>query len=337
MIPAKPAKPAQTGALSVGAGEGPASATGKISEGESSEARGTKERKTKEKKERKEKKKTKKKERLDRLLVARGLCESRSRAQALIVAGRVIVGDHAQSKPGTAVAVDAELRIKGDEHGFASRGGLKLRGGLDVFAPVQPGGAPGLDVRGRIAMDVGASTGGFTDCLLQAGVVRVYAVDVGYGQLAWHLAKDPRVVNIERQNIRTMAREQIAEAIDLVVIDCSFISLTKVLPSLPPFLAAHADVVALIKPQFEVGREGVGKGGIVRDPVVRRSAQTTVEAAARRLGFSVRRLCDSPITGQKGNHEFLIWLGWAGDEAGEEAGEGARDDACDDACDGENA
>ncbi|HGG58141.1 MAG TPA: TlyA family RNA methyltransferase, partial [Nannocystis exedens] len=169
-----------------------------------------------------------------------------------------------------------------------------------------------LEVRDRVAMDVGASTGGFTDCLLKAGVVRVYAVDVGYGQLAWRLAVDPRVVNIERQNIRTMAREAIPEEIELVVIDCSFISLTKVLPALPPFLAATADVVALIKPQFEVGRGGVGKGGIVRDPAMRRSAQTTVEATARRLGFAVREVCDSPITGQKGNHELLIWLAWSG-------------------------
>ena len=211
---------------------------------------------------------------------------------------------------------DAALRIKqvkGDEHGFASRGGLKLRGGLDSFATVDDG--PGLAVAGRVAMDVGASTGGFTDCLLQAGVVRVYAVDVGYGQLAWHLVQDPRVVNIERQNIRTMARERIPEAIELVVIDCSFISLTKVLPSLPPFLAARADVVALIKPQFEVGRGGVGKGGIVRDPQLRRGAQEAVETAARGLGFAVRGRCDSPITGHKGNHEFLVWLAWEGSDA----------------------
>lgn len=250
------------------------------------------------------------KERLDKLLVARGLCESRSRAQALIIAGRVIVGDHAESKPGTAVAVDAPLRVKGDEHSFASRGGLKLQGALDSFSQVGREGEPGLGVEGRIAMDVGASTGGFTDCLLQAGVVRVYAVDVGYGQLAWRLAQDPRVINIERQNIRTMARETIPEPIDLVVIDCSFISLTKVLPSLPPFLAERADIVALIKPQFEVGREGIGKGGIVRNPAARRWAQETVEGAARELGLHVKRVCNSPITGQKGNHELLIWLSW---------------------------
>ncbi len=255
------------------------------------------------------------KERLDKLLVARGLCETRSRAQALIIAGRVIVGDHAESKPGTAVAVDAPLRVKGDEHGFASRGGLKLRGALDDFAASRSEGEPGLAVEGRIAMDVGASTGGFTDCLLQAGVLRVYAVDVGYGQLAWRIAQDPRVINIERQNIRTMTRETIPEPVDLVVIDCSFISLTKVLPSLPPFLAERADIVALIKPQFEVGREGIGKGGIVRDPAARRWAQETVEEAARALGLQVKGVCDSPITGQKGNHELLIWLSWGAAQA----------------------
>ncbi|MCA9659459.1 MAG: TlyA family RNA methyltransferase [Myxococcales bacterium] len=254
------------------------------------------------------------KERLDKLLVARGLCETRSRAQALIVAGKVVVGDHAENKPGTAVPVDAPLRIKGEDHGFVSRGGLKLQGALEVFSrggkeeEEGGGGAAGLDVRGRVAMDVGASTGGFTDCLLKAGVAKVYAIDVGYGQLAWRLAQDPRVINIERQNIRTLPREAIPEAIELVVIDCSFISLTKVLSALPSFLAPAADVVALIKPQFEVGREAVGKGGIVRDPAARRRAQEIVEAAARELGFVVRGVCDSPIRGQKGNLELLIWL-----------------------------
>jgi 23S rRNA (cytidine1920-2'-O)/16S rRNA (cytidine1409-2'-O)-methyltransferase len=248
------------------------------------------------------------KERLDKLLVARGLCETRSRAQALIVAGKVVVGDHAESKPGTAVPIDAPLRIKGEDHGFVSRGGLKLQGALEVFGRERAGGEAGLEVRGRVAMDVGASTGGFTDCLLKGGVAKVYAIDVGYGQLAWRLAQDPRVINIERQNIRTLALEAIPEAIELVVIDCSFISLTKVLPALPPFLAPAADVVALIKPQFEVGREAVGKGGIVRDPAARRRAQEIVEAAARELGFVVREVCDSPIRGQKGNLELLIWL-----------------------------
>ena len=242
-------------------------------------------------------------------MVERGLCETRSRAQALIVAGRVIVDEHAVDKPGTAVAVDAAIRLKGEDHSFVSRGGLKLRGALDAFGD--------LDVRGRVAMDVGASTGGFTDCLLQAGVARVYAVDVGYGQLAWRIAQDPRVVSIERQNIRTMPREAIPEPVDLVVIDCSFISLTRVLPALPPFLARPADVVALVKPQFEVGREAVGKGGIVRDPAARQGALAAVTDAAKSLGFAALGACESPIAGQKGNLELLVWLRWGADHAGD--------------------
>lgn len=245
-------------------------------------------------------------ERLDKLLVERGLCESRARAQALILAAKVVVGEHTETKAGTMVARDAVIRLRGDDHGFVSRGGVKLQGALDAFA------AAGLAVAGRVAMDVGASTGGFTDCLLQAGVARVYAVDVGYGQLAWKIAGDPRVVAIERQNIRTLEPARIGEAIALAVIDCSFISLTKVLPAMPRLLGAGADVIALIKPQFEVGRAAIGKGGIVRDPDARRGAEEAVSAAARALGFAVRGRVDSPIAGQKGNQEFLIWLSWPG-------------------------
>ncbi|MEZ4453440.1 MAG: TlyA family RNA methyltransferase [Nannocystaceae bacterium] len=248
-------------------------------------------------------------ERLDKLMVERGLCESRARAQALIVAARVVVGEHTETKAGTMLPRDAAIRVRGEDHGFVSRGGLKLQGALEAFA------AAGLAVAGRVAIDVGASTGGFTDCLLQAGVARVYAVDVGYGQLAWKIATDPRVVAIERQNIRTLGPAQIGEPIDVAVIDCSFISLTKVLPAIPRLLAPGADVVALIKPQFEVGRGNVGKGGIVRDAEARRGAEEAVSAAARELGFEVRERVDSPIVGQKGNVEFLIWLRWPGDGA----------------------
>ncbi len=242
--------------------------------------------------------------RLDRLVVERGLCESRTRAQALIIAGQVVVGEHTQTKPGMSVRADVALRLRGADHGFVSRGGVKLQGALKSFAP-------DLGVEGRVAMDVGASTGGFTECLLRAGVARVYAVDVGYGQLAWRLVQDPRVVSIERQNIRTMARELVPEDISLVVIDCSFISLSKVLPCLPPFLAASADVVALVKPQFELGRAAVGKGGIVRDPAGHVAAQEQVAAAAAALGFVERGRCDSPITGREGNREFFSWLSWS--------------------------
>lgn len=240
--------------------------------------------------------------RLDKLCVDRGLCESRTRAQALIVAGKVVVGDHTADKPGTLVPADAQVRLRGQDHGYVSRGGLKLHGALGTFA------AAGLDPRGKVAMDIGASTGGFTDCLLQAGAARVYAIDVGYGQLAWKLAADPRVVVLDRTNIRTLAREAIPEPVDLVVADCSFISLTKVLPCVPPFLAAAADVVALIKPQFELGPGRVGKGGIVRDAEDHAEAVAAVVAAAEALGFVQAGLCDSPILGQDGNREFLVWL-----------------------------
>lgn len=240
--------------------------------------------------------------RLDKLVVDRGLCESRTRAQALIVAGKVVVGDHTETKPGTLVAGDVPVRLRGQDHAYVSRGGLKLRGALDRFV--------GLDPRGKRAMDIGASTGGFTDCLLQAGAARVYAIDVGYGQLAWKLAQDPRVVVMDRTNIRTLPREAIAEEIGLVVADCSFISLTKVLPCVPPFLAAGADVVALIKPQFELGPGRVGKGGIVRDAADQQEALAQVLAAAEALGFARVDVCESPILGQDGNREFLAWLRW---------------------------
>jgi 23S rRNA (cytidine1920-2'-O)/16S rRNA (cytidine1409-2'-O)-methyltransferase len=239
------------------------------------------------------------KERLDKLLVERGLCESRTRAQALILAGEVVVGDHAVSKPGTLIDRAAAIRLKAGAQPYVSRGGLKLRGALDAFA---------VQVEGAVCLDVGASTGGFTDCLLQAGAARVYALDVGYGQLAWSLAHDPRVVVMDRQNIRKLEPGQIPEPIDLAVADCSFISLVKVLPHLPAVLRAGADVIALVKPQFEVGRERVGKGGVVRDDEARREALASVEQAARALGFEVRGHLASPIAGREGNREWLLWL-----------------------------
>jgi 23S rRNA (cytidine1920-2'-O)/16S rRNA (cytidine1409-2'-O)-methyltransferase len=239
--------------------------------------------------------------RLDRLLVERGLCDSRTRAQALILAGEVVVGDHAVDKPGTLVDADAPVRLKGSAaNPYVSRGGLKLRAALDAFP---------IAVTRTVCLDVGASTGGFTDCLLQAGAIRVYALDVGYGQLAWKLANDPRVVVMDRQNIRTLAPEQIPEPIDLAVADCSFVSLTKVLPHLLALLRPGADLVVLVKPQFEVGRERVGKGGIVRDDAARNDALVTVEATARELGFEVRGHLESPIAGREGNREWLLWLG----------------------------
>lgn len=247
-----------------------------------------------------------KRQRLDLLLVERGLCESRSKAQRVILAGEVIVDEHKLDKPGAMVASDAVIRVKSEER-FVSRGGLKLQAALDAF--------PDLHVAGRVCIDVGASTGGFTDCLLQAGAAKVHAVDVGYGQLAWKLAADPRVVVHDRQNIRKLALEQLGERASLAVADCSFISLTKVLPHLPALLDAGAELVVLVKPQFEVGVERIGKGGIVRDDQARESALSEVEASARELGFAVRGHIESPIAGREGNREFLLWLRWGTTDA----------------------
>ncbi|MCB9506680.1 MAG: TlyA family RNA methyltransferase [Myxococcales bacterium] len=253
---------------------------------------------------------TRKRERLDRLVVERGLVDSRARAQARIMAGDCFVDGARVDKPGTNVPVDAELELRGDPLPFVSRGGLKLVQALDHF---------GVDPRGRVAMDVGASTGGFTDCLLQRGAERVYAIDVGYGQLAWSLRCDPRVVVLERTNIRTMDRSAIPEAISLAVADCSFVSLTKVFPSMRPFLRHGAEVVALVKPQFEAGRERVGSGGVVRDPDVRASVIAETTAALAQLGLEVAGGVDCATPGPKGNVEYLLY-GTVSADTGEVAG-----------------
>ncbi len=239
------------------------------------------------------------KERLDKLLVERGLVASRERARALILAGLVVVGEHAVDKAGTQVSIDAPIRLKGKDIRYVSRGGLKLEQALAAFT---------LDVRGRTALDVGASTGGFTDCLLQHGAARVFAVDVGYGQLAWPLRENARVVNLERTNIRQLEPERLPAVPDLAVIDASFISLEKVLPATLRLLTAEADVVALIKPQFEVGRGQVGKGGVVRDPDLHQQVIERIRNLALELGCVVLGLVESPILGPKGNREFLIYL-----------------------------
>jgi 23S rRNA (cytidine1920-2'-O)/16S rRNA (cytidine1409-2'-O)-methyltransferase len=238
-------------------------------------------------------------QRLDKLVLERGLAPSREKAQALIMAGQVIVDDHVADKAGQQVAVDAEIRVRGETLPFVSRGGLKLRHALDEFA---------VDVSGLVALDVGASTGGFTDCLLQAGAARVFAVDVGYGQLAWKLQNDPRVISMERTNIRHLTPEQLDGVPDLAVIDASFISLAKVLPATVGLIRPGGRIIALIKPQFEVGRGQVGKGGIVRDPAAHGRAVQGVRQVALELGLTVVGLCDSPITGADGNREFLILL-----------------------------
>jgi 23S rRNA (cytidine1920-2'-O)/16S rRNA (cytidine1409-2'-O)-methyltransferase len=238
-------------------------------------------------------------QRIDVLLVERGLCDSRARAQARILAGDVVVDDQRVDKAGTKVAVDADIRLKGDGLQWVSRGGLKLEGALTSFD---------VDPNGRVCLDVGASTGGFTDVLLQAGAARVYAVDVGYGQLAWKLRNDERVVNLERTHIKNLDPATLDPRPDLAVTDVSFISLTRVLPEIAERTVRPCDVIALIKPQFEVGRAHVGKGGIVRDEAARADAVERVLQCARTLGFEVRGLRDSPVTGADGNVEHLVWL-----------------------------
>jgi 23S rRNA (cytidine1920-2'-O)/16S rRNA (cytidine1409-2'-O)-methyltransferase len=237
------------------------------------------------------------KKRIDRLLVDRGLVESRERGHALILAGQILVNGQKQDKAGALVPEDAEIRILGEVLPYVSRGGLKLAAALKEF---------GLSADGKIALDVGASTGGFTDCLLQHGAKKVYAVDVGYGQMAWKIRQDPRVTTIERVNIRAIEPALVPEPVDIAVIDVSFISLEKVIHSILQFLRPGAELVALIKPQFEVGREQVGKGGIVRDEAARNAAVTRITEFIGSLGFEVKGVIPSPITGQDGNVEFLI-------------------------------
>ncbi|MDD2499632.1 MAG: TlyA family RNA methyltransferase [Geobacter sp.] len=239
------------------------------------------------------------KQRLDKLMVEKGLAPSREKAQALIMAGQVVVGDHAAQKAGQQVTPEVEIRIKGEVMPYVSRGGLKLAQGLDAF---------GIDPAGRVAIDVGASTGGFTDCLLQRGAAKVYAVDVGYGQLAWKLREDTRVIVMEKTNIRHLQPESLEPLPDLAVIDASFISLNLVLPPTLALLTRPAEVVALVKPQFEVGKGAVGKGGIVRDPKLHEEVLASMERLATELGAELLGICDSPITGADGNREFLMGL-----------------------------
>jgi 23S rRNA (cytidine1920-2'-O)/16S rRNA (cytidine1409-2'-O)-methyltransferase len=235
--------------------------------------------------------------RADELVVARGLAESRARAQALIMAGLVFVGDRRLEKPGQRLASDASLAVKGRDHPWVSRGGVKLAHALDHF---------GIDPEGRVALDVGASTGGFTDVLLARGAVRVYAVDVGQGQLDWKLRQDVRVVVIEKTNVRALTREHVPEAPSLIVCDVSFIGLEKALPAALALAAPGATLVALIKPQFEVGKGEVGKGGVVRDPMLHRAVCERITAWLTAHGWRVLGITESPITGADGNKEFLI-------------------------------
>lgn len=241
----------------------------------------------------------KKKERIDKLLLERGIVTSREKAKALIMAGQVIVNDKRVDKAGDMVPVEADIRIKGEQMPFVSRGGLKLEHAINHF---------NIDPTGKTAVDVGASTGGFTDCLLQRGAAKVYAVDVGYGQMDLKVKDDARVISIERTNIRDMSRDNIPEEIDMAVIDVSFISLIKVLPHVIPLLKEKGEIVALIKPQFEVGKGEVGKGGIVRDDKKVEKVLHDVRAFSEESGLEVAGITPSPILGAKGNREFLIHL-----------------------------
>jgi 23S rRNA (cytidine1920-2'-O)/16S rRNA (cytidine1409-2'-O)-methyltransferase len=239
------------------------------------------------------------KERIDRLLTEKGIVQSRERAKALIMEGRVIVKGRNIDKPGIAVDVDSQIQLRGEETSYVSRGGKKLEGALKAFE---------IDPKGMFVMDVGASTGGFTDCVLQKGARKVYAVDVGYGQLAWKLQKDSRVINLERRNIRYFKREEVDEELDLILVDTSFISIEKFLPHILGFLKRGGHLIILIKPQFEVGKGEVGKGGVVRDAALHRKVIDRISQFCRGLGLSVLQVIESSLLGPKGNKEFFIHL-----------------------------
>jgi 23S rRNA (cytidine1920-2'-O)/16S rRNA (cytidine1409-2'-O)-methyltransferase len=258
------------------------------------------------------------KERIDVLLVTKGLVETRAKAAARIMAGEVVVDDQRVDKPGTRVPTDAQIRLKGDAQPWVSRGGLKLDRALTLWP---------VTIAGAVCVDVGASTGGFTHVLLSHGAARVYAIDVGYGQLHWSLRTDPRVVNMERTHIKALAMGALDPAPTVAVVDVSFISLTQVLPALVKHLATSARLYTLIKPQFEVGREHVGKGGIVRDDAARAEAIARVLTCARELGLTLVGEDASPITGADGNEERIAAFDWRAGERSESENTGVDDDS----------
>jgi 23S rRNA (cytidine1920-2'-O)/16S rRNA (cytidine1409-2'-O)-methyltransferase len=239
------------------------------------------------------------KRRLDLEILKRNLAPSRQRAQALIMSGKVLVNQQPFDKPGTLVTDDDKILIRGEYTPYVSRGGRKLEAGLKTF---------GITAEGMSCLDVGASTGGFTDCLLQHGARKVFAVDVGYGQLAWEMRQNPRVVVIERTNIRYIPFETIGERVDLITVDVSFISLRHVVPAILQFAKPGTVILALIKPQFEVGKGRVGKGGVVRNPVLHNQVLDELTASFRRMSLSVKGVMPSPILGLKGNKEFIACL-----------------------------
>jgi len=239
------------------------------------------------------------KKRLDLVLVEKGLIRSRDRAKAMIMAGKVIVNDTKVDKPGAQVKIEDRIMVKEDDHPYVSRGGLKLEKALNIFP---------VSVKDKVCLDIGASTGGFTDCLLKFGAKKVYAVDVGYGQLDWSLRQDERVVVIERTNIRNLTQDQVHEPMDIVVADTSFISLKTVIPSAEKFMQNGTQILALIKPQFEAGRENVGKGGVVKDPAVRIQVVEEIKSFFATRGYLVNGTVTSPILGPKGNEEYILFL-----------------------------
>lgn len=240
-----------------------------------------------------------KKTRLDLLILEKGLVQSRERARALIMAGKVFVNNRLADKPGSFINRNDYVSLKGEQNPYVSRGGLKLEKALQAL---------NIDITGAVCMDVGASTGGFTDCLLQHGASRVFAVDVGYGQLAWKLMQDSRVVVIDRTNIRYMPAESLRKPVDLITIDVSFISLKIVVPAVIKFMKEDARIMALIKPQFEVGKGNVGKGGVVRDPVLHAQVIKSLSDFFTKTGLLREFVIPSPILGPKGNKEFFISL-----------------------------
>jgi 23S rRNA (cytidine1920-2'-O)/16S rRNA (cytidine1409-2'-O)-methyltransferase len=254
------------------------------------------------------------KDRVDKVLLERGMVPSREKARALIMAGKVLVDGKRTDKPGSQINVTAQLQLQEGGSPYVSRGGEKIEGALRAFA---------IDPKGMIVMDVGASTGGFTDCILQKGAKKVYAVDVGYGQLAWGLQKDSRVVNLERRNIRYLPREEVQEEIDLILIDTSFISIEKFLPHLLGFLKRGGTILSLIKPQFEVGKGEVGKGGVVRDKTLHEKVVDRISDFSRRLGLTILGVMESPLLGPKGNREFFIYLKKENERHGQTEGTGA--------------
>jgi len=240
------------------------------------------------------------KTRIDKLLFEKGYAKSRERAQAYIMAGKVLVNNQKVEKSGTKVDINAEIRVKGLDHPYVSRGGLKLEKALQHF---------NIPTAHRIAMDVGASTGGFSDCLLKKGVSFIFAVDVGHSQLAWELIKEPRLLNIDKTNFRYLTMTDIGSFVDLIVIDVSFISLTKILPNCMNFLIRGGDIVALVKPQFEAGRKNINKGGVVNSTIIQEKVIGSVSDFAQKLGLRKHGIIDSPIQGKKsGNREFLLYL-----------------------------